>query len=125
MNKELLRHGFFLLFLKSLQLCQFLSPFSIPSYCSHLTLHPRNSFLPISLLQLSFTFLFLCQYKLLALPDALLLIPSLNTPYIRIIGFNGLSWYILNPGIWTWRFQAGSFSPRLIDGSSFRKSSAG
>lgn len=41
------------------------------------------------------------QYKLLALPDALLLIPSLNTPYIRIIGFNGLSWYILNPGIWT------------------------
>ncbi|KAJ6378882.1 hypothetical protein OIU78_028989, partial [Salix suchowensis] len=60
MKEELLRHGFFLLFLKSLQLCQFLSPFSIPSYCSHLTLHPHNSFLPVSLLHFSFTFLFLC-----------------------------------------------------------------
>lgn len=119
----MLSHGFFLLFLKLLQLCQSLSPRSFSCHSSHFTLYPLNDLLPISLLQLSLSFLFFCQYKFATQPHAFFLIPSFDTAFIGSTRRYWFAWCVLNPSTWPWWFHAGPFAARLIGGASLGEAS--
>lgn len=119
----MLSHGLFLLFLKLLQLSKSLSPRSVPGHSSHFPLYPLNALLPISLPQLSLSFLFFCQYERKALPHALSLVPSFHTAFIGTTRRYPLAWCVLNPSIRPWGFQADSFAARLLGGPSLRESS--
>lgn len=75
-HEWMLSHGLFLLFLKLLQLSKSLSPRSVPGHSSHFPLYPLNALLPISLPQLSLSFLFFCLHM-----------PKIQVPFKKTINY--------------------------------------